>query len=152
MSIKFLGCYDIWKSIRERYQLKWSDDISIDFFEEIYTSKNQCKKMIEWVTAAARVLAKERANILFFNTLTGLRPSEAIKSIRLIHTDLDNYLNRERMVLQHFRYRDTFIRPTKNAFISVLTPQLLEIAKSCAMDCSWTAIYHVLNTKGMDMK
>jgi uncharacterized protein YegP (UPF0339 family) len=79
---KFLGCYDVWKGIRERYQLKWSDDSSIDFFEEIYASKNHCKKMIEWVkAAAAAVLPKERANILFFDTLTGLRPAEAIKSI-----------------------------------------------------------------------
>jgi hypothetical protein len=99
------------------------------FFEEIHASKNQCKKVIESVKAAAAVLPKERANILFFDTLTGLRPTEAIKSIHMIHTELDNYLNRERMVLEHFRYRDIFIRPTKNAFISVLTPQLLELAK-----------------------
>ncbi len=108
--------------------------------------------MIEWVKEAAAVLPKERASILFFDTLTGLRPSEAIKSIHLIHPDLDNYLNYERMVLEHFRYRDIFIRPTKNAFISVLTPQLLELAKSSAVDCSWTAIYHALKTKGMDMQ
>jgi intergrase/recombinase len=122
------------------------------FFEEIHASKNQCKKVIESVKAAAAVLPKERANILFFDTLTGLRPTEAIKSIHMIHTELDNYLNRERMVLEHFRYRNIFIRPTKNAFISVLTPQLLELAKRSATDCSWTAIYHMLNTKGMDMQ
>jgi hypothetical protein len=78
---------------------------------------------------SSRLSFKRAANILFFDTLTGLRPTEAIKSIHMIHTELDNYLNRERMVLEHFRYRDIFIRPTKNAFISVLTPQLLELAK-----------------------
>jgi intergrase/recombinase len=142
----------MWKSIRERYQLKWSDDSSINFFEEIYASNNQCRKMIEWVKAAAAVLPKERANILYFNTLTGLRSSEAIESICLIHTDLDNYLNRERMVLEHFRYRDIFIRRTKNAFISVIIPTVLELAKKCAIDCSWSAIYHMLKTKGMNMQ
>jgi intergrase/recombinase len=108
--------------------------------------------MIEWVKAAAAVLPTERANILFFDTLTGLRPAEAIMSIHLIHTELDNYLNPERMVLEHFRYQDIFIRHTKNAFISVLTLQLLEIAKRCATDCSWSAIYHMVNRKEMDMQ
>jgi hypothetical protein len=32
---KFMGCYDKWKSIKERYQLKWSNENSVDTFKNI---------------------------------------------------------------------------------------------------------------------
>ena len=35
---------------------------------------------------------------------------------------------------------------------SSLNKQLLEVAKRSATDCSWSAIYHVLNRNGMDMQ
>jgi hypothetical protein len=32
---KFMGCYDNWKNIKDSYQLKWSNDDSVDTFKEI---------------------------------------------------------------------------------------------------------------------
>ena len=32
---KTLGCYDRWKTIKERYQLKWSTDSSFQVFQNI---------------------------------------------------------------------------------------------------------------------
>ena len=31
---KFMGCYDKWKNIKERYQLKWSNENSVDIFKK----------------------------------------------------------------------------------------------------------------------
>jgi len=32
---KYLGCYDLWKDIIERYQLKWSNEDAIQVFQNI---------------------------------------------------------------------------------------------------------------------
>ena len=76
-----------------------------------------------------KTLPEEYGNVIVFTTLTGLRGSEALNSIRLIKTDLQNY--EKEGILEHFRYPETFIRPTKKAFISIVWPGLVEIAKSC---------------------
>jgi hypothetical protein len=39
-------------------------------------------------------LPKSYSNILLYNTLTGLRPDEACKSISLIHKEEHNYLKK----------------------------------------------------------
>ncbi len=31
---KFIGCYDNWKMIKEKYQLKWSNENSVDTFKK----------------------------------------------------------------------------------------------------------------------
>jgi hypothetical protein len=31
---KFMGCYNNWKMIKERYQLKWSNENSVDTFKK----------------------------------------------------------------------------------------------------------------------
>jgi intergrase/recombinase len=36
------------------------------------------------------------------------------------------------MILEHFRYRDFFIRKTKKAYISLMTPEILDIASRCS--------------------
>jgi hypothetical protein len=61
--------------------------------------------------------------------LTGLRPNEAYKSIRLLkEKGQEDYLNKDTMALEHFRFPDVFIRRTKNAYISIITDKALELA------------------------
>jgi hypothetical protein len=112
---KYLGCYDKWNQIRERYQLKWSNGDDLNSFTNILNNKTNYSNMIAWVKNTYSVLPKEYGNILLYCTLTGLRPDEACKSIQLIHNDIDNYLNKESMTLEHFKYPDIFIRRTKKA-------------------------------------
>lgn len=54
-----------------------------------------------------------------------------VSSIRLVQTDLDNYMNKDRMLLEHYKYREIFIRRTKKAYITVLTPGILELGLEC---------------------
>ena len=44
--------------------------------------------------------------------------------------ELSNYLNKELLMLEHFRYGDLFLRRCKNAYISFVTPELLELVKA----------------------
>jgi intergrase/recombinase len=40
---------------------------------------------------------------------------------------LSNYLNKDLMMLQHFKFPETFLRKSKNAFISFVTPKMLDL-------------------------
>jgi len=126
---KYLGCYDSWKIIRERYQLKWSSTDGLKILTDIADSKNSYSTMINWIKDACSKLPKSYGNILIYCTLTGLRPSEACESIGLIHRDLENYLNKDSMTLEHYKYPDLFIRKTKKAFISLVNDSILDMAK-----------------------
>jgi hypothetical protein len=62
---------------------------------------------------------------------TGLRLEEAINSYNLIveltkQGKLNDYYNMERQTLEHFRFRKTFIRRTKKAFMSFVAKELIE--------------------------
>jgi len=53
----------------------------------------------------------------------GLRPSESCESVRLLK-GLENYktyYNQEQQCLEHFRFPQQFLRPTKKAFVSYIT-------------------------------
>jgi intergrase/recombinase len=82
--------------------------------------------------------------------LTGLRPDEACKSIILLQKERDNYLRKDLMVLEHFKYPDIFLRRTKKAYISILTDSILEIAKQSAA-CGYNALRLAVKRKKLDM-
>jgi intergrase/recombinase len=84
--------------------------------------------MINWIKDACSKLPKSYGNILIYCTLTGLRPTEACDSISLIHKELDNYLKKDSMILEHYKY-PVFMRKTKKAFISLVNDSILNIAK-----------------------
>ncbi len=63
--------------------------------------------------------------ILQFAVLVGLRPSEVCESVRLICKSTDKYYNPERQALEHFKFSQ-FIRTTKKAYLSFVTPEMLE--------------------------
>ena len=65
-------------------------------------------------------MPREYSTVLIFDVLTGLRPTEAVNSCKLITElsekgKLNTYLDRELMMLQHFRFPELFLRNSKNA-------------------------------------
>jgi hypothetical protein len=105
---KYTGCYDRWQQIRESFQLKWSNSDPLRDFNSIYNNENDLNHMINWVKNTFPKLPRNYGNFLIFNTLTGLRPSEACTAIGLIHdgirSDLQegpNRSERESTVLGH---------------------------------------------------
>ena len=131
---KYSGLYEEWCQIRKRYSLHWTNgDESLQamqrFFDEglsFDTMLQQIKNLIDktpvWV-----------GKIFRFAILTGLRSSEVLESVRLLNTARDSersyYYNPERQALEHFRFPEIFIRRTKKAFISFVTPEMLDIVK-----------------------
>jgi intergrase/recombinase len=71
------------------------------------------------------------ANIIRFGCLTGLRPREVIESVKLINCQetLGAYYNQDWQTLEHFRFPDIFLRHTKKAYISFVTPEILQLVR-----------------------
>ena len=94
---KFLGKYDIWVEMINKFQLKWSlNSKSIEVFKSILDIDNQGNNldmMSNWVREVISILPKDYQNIILFSTLTGLRPDEAQKAIWLIKTNEKEYID-----------------------------------------------------------
>ena len=129
---KFLGKYDEWLGIIKSYQLKWSNgNKSFNTFKSIFESQgNDINSMMKWIKDVTSVLPHDYKNILLFNTLTGLRSDEAQKSIWLIKSNGREYVDSERGMLKHYQFPSLFLRQTKNAYISLVNDQILEIARN----------------------
>jgi hypothetical protein len=147
---KYLGCYDLWKSIIERYQLKWSNEDAIQVFQNITNVDHDFSSMVKWLKDALTKLPQSYGNILLFNALTGLRPEEAIQSIKILHNkESDNYL-KDNTVLEHYKYPSIFIRRTKKAYISIVNGTILGLAREAA-DHSYNALRLSIKRKGLHM-
>lgn len=44
---KYMGCYGHWKGIKERYQLKWSQQDSFDVFQEIVNNGHGYSSLVD---------------------------------------------------------------------------------------------------------
>jgi hypothetical protein len=108
--------------------------------------------MLSWLKNAIAQIPKPYANILIYNTLTGLRPTEACQSIALIQSDLQNYLNKDKMILEHYKYPEIYIRKSKKAFISIVDNDIIRIGQESA-NCGYNALrnYLVRRKLGMNM-
>jgi Archaeal phage integrase len=148
---KYTGCYDRWKNIMHRYQLKWSSEGTVEAFNDVMMNDTcNYSSMLNWLKEALSKLSSSYGNILFFNALTGLRPDEACKAIALIHEQENNYVIRDLMILEHYKFPDVFIRRTKKAYISILTDSILELAKQ-ASNCGYNALRLAVKRKKLNM-
>jgi hypothetical protein len=131
---KFLGVYDEWLDLIKRHQLKWAKPVkSVKAFKSIFNSESEGKNlnsMMGWIKEVSQPLPEEYRNILLFNTLTGLRPDEAQKALHLIKTKGGEYIDSGRGLLRHYQYPNIFLRQTKNAYISIINEDILEIART----------------------
>ncbi|MEM3618597.1 MAG: hypothetical protein QXK47_05950 [Candidatus Bathyarchaeia archaeon] len=124
---KFLGCYARFKEMLANSGLRWSNGNGAEFvFEKLYLGSETVQEADAWLE---QLREKAEPNVYFmvaYTALTGMRPVEALNSLRLIsERGLDGYLNREKLVLEHFRFPETFFRGNKKAFISVVTESLV---------------------------
>jgi hypothetical protein len=133
---KYTGLQNEWKEIRQQYGLTWSTGTEkIDAFTRFFDDSHSLDKMLHWLREAVQVLPSKYGNLLIFCTLTGMRGSEAVESVKLLNTFQNSgrhYYNSERQVLQHYLYPQIFIRGTKAIYISIVNKQVIDIA--CRME------------------
>ena len=120
---KYCGFYIEFKQKIKSYGIKWNQTSSIDSFLRILNNRNS--DILIWYKKAVSILDEESSLYLKFLQLSGLRPNEGIESFNLIRTRFDEYHNEELGTLEHFRFKDIFLRGTKNVFITIVPKALI---------------------------
>jgi hypothetical protein len=150
---KFHGRYDVWKQIKEKYDLKWSNADDLSVFNAMMDVKNNYSAMLRWLKDTCMELPPSYRNILIFDALVGLRPEEACQSVSLLKRDRTNYLKEknEFAILEHYKYPQLFLRRTKKCYISVVNKKVLEIIERCG-DHNYNAIYMQLKHRKIPVR
>ena len=148
---KYLGVYDHWRTIVRNHGLKWEKKSALETFIDIFESNlDDCKS---WLTDVIQKLPVEYAAYEVFTVLTGLRPGEAVDSCKLIvkleeENKLDQYLDLNLLMLKHFKYKDVFLRRSKNAYISFISEELLNLVLEVKPIISYSTLHTKLRRLG----
>jgi hypothetical protein len=151
---KFTGRYDLFMQIRQRYNLKWSKGDSIASFERFFNPDLTFDVMLKRVKEMLQKLPADMAAIIKFDCMTGPRPSKAVKAVRLINDGeaFAKYYNSQWQALEHFRFPDVFLRQTKKAYNSFVTPATLNIVNHIYGDVpTLSQIRNVTRSRGLSM-
>jgi len=86
--------------------------------------------LFEWVKKVKQEIP-EFAAFIDFITVTGLRFEEGLNAYNLVveltrSGRLDEYYNAEQHILEHFRFKNLFLRKTKKAFMSYAPKELIK--------------------------
>jgi hypothetical protein len=149
---KYLGIYEQWKALVKDAGLKWEKKVSLDVVLDIMNTNLQDCWI--WLKQVLQNVPKEYGTVLVFTALTGLRPNEAVNSTRLISElgeqgRLKDYLNQDLVMLEHFRFGDLFLRRCKNAYISFVTPELLDLVLTYKPKIRYAALDTAINRLGL---
>jgi len=165
---KFLGCYDDFKKLVSDSGLKWSGKSADDIFIDRLTSVKDPEEIWTWI----RTVKKERPELTGFLDLmvtSGLRLIEAFNSFNLIgalarseglalvlsnngKTRVSGYFNVEKLTLEHFWFRDMFIRRSKKAFISFVPEQLVREISKLEPWVSTDAVQKMVQKRGLQLR
>jgi len=145
---KYMGCYKHWNTIVEEAGLHWGKRGSLETVISILNG--DLSETEAWFEKAVKVLPERYRIVLVFQALTGLRPSEACASCSLITTKgLTGYYNADLSMLEHFRFKDLFLRRSKNAYISFVPMDLLKQILEVKPLVKKAAIHSTLRGRGL---
>jgi len=137
---KFTGRYREFQQLREDYAVGWGGRSKTDVFIDRMTSTENSEEIWSWIRQVKEA-RPELADLMDLMTVSGLRFVEGVSSFNLIaeltrtgklilDRDGNNYrggyYNRELSSLEHFWFRDLFLRKTKKAFVSFVPQTLLD--------------------------
>jgi hypothetical protein len=125
---KFLGIHDDFLKLVKNYGLKWTvrcDDLIIARF----TKSVEPNDVFNWIRQVKKCCL-DLADFMDFMAITGLRYDESVESYNIIirlakECKLNEYYNSEREILEHYKFKEIFIRRTKKAFISFVPKELI---------------------------
>ncbi|MEM2118474.1 MAG: integrase [Candidatus Bathyarchaeia archaeon] len=127
---KFLGIYEGFLRLVKAYGLKWKSVKAEDLLLNRMCKTRDNGAVVDWVrTVKAHI--PELSGFVDFVVCSGLRLVEAIESYNLIvdlakNGRLSEYYDYEKEALEHFRFKEKFIRRTKKAFVSFIPKKLVE--------------------------
>ena len=127
---KYLGVYEEFKMLLRNYGLKWVGKSSTDIVIDRLTKVEDSGEVFEWIRQVKRA-RPELSDLMDLMATTGMRYEEAIDSYNLIiqltrKRKLADYYNPKKGNLEHFRFKDIFIRHNKKVFISFASKEMVE--------------------------
>jgi hypothetical protein len=131
---KFLGIHQEFKSRLQDYGVKLVRPDVFASFLRIYNNQNS--DLLKRYAEAVSVLRQNEKLLFRFLLCTGVRKEEGFMSFNKIielskQNNLVIYYNEELNVLQHFVFKELFLRNTKNLYVSIIEKPLVnEIAQS----------------------
>jgi hypothetical protein len=130
---KYLGIHDYFAMLVRRHRLKWKDVRVEDLILSRIARAGGGGDVVEWVRRVKGEVPRLGA-FMDFVTLTGLRLEEAVNSYNLIielgsEGRLGEYYSYEGCMLEHFRFRELFMRRTKKVFISIVPGEVVEAVR-----------------------
>jgi hypothetical protein len=150
---RYRGNQDTWRMIRQRYGLQWSTGTEkIDAFTRFFDDTKDLDTMLRWLNEAIKSVRTDYANFFLFCTLTGMRASECVDAVRLLHSSSTSYYNPKQQVLQHYRFPDIFIRRTKAIYISIVNDEIIDIARKIDKSPTLNSLKMVLKHRHLSMQ
>lgn len=152
---KYLGEHQTFKELVKNYGLKWSSQNRDDLIIARLTKVVNGNEIIEWIQKV-KSISPDYALFMDFMVVTGLRYCEAVKSTNLViqlskENKLNKYYNERKEILEHYQFKDIFIRRTKKAFISFIPKDFIgQITKSKPLTLS--ILPNRLKRKGMKQR
>ena len=127
---KFLGVYEVFKELMKAYGLKWRASHAEDLIIARMNKVDEHGEVLEWVTEVNAKLPSLR-DFMSFVTVSGLRFVEAVNSYNLIidltrEGNLNSYYNSKKEILEHYHFKQLFIRRTKKALTSFVPRKLVD--------------------------
>jgi len=128
---KFLGCNDEFKLLLKKYGLTWMGRSVDDLIIDRLNARNDPEEVFQWIRDFKEA-RPDYSVFMDFDAVTGLRLSEAVNSYNLIikltaeGTLSKNYYNVKTGFLEHFHFKELFIRKSKKAFVSYVPLELLD--------------------------
>ena len=120
---KYLGIYQECKRLIKSYGLKWGGKSADDIIIDRLTKVEDPGEVYEWIRQVKQA-RPDLTDFMDFIATTGLRFIEAVNSYNLI-IELaregklyEEYYNVKNETLEHYKFKDIFIRRSKKAFIS----------------------------------
>ncbi|MGQ9470052.1 MAG: hypothetical protein ACUVTD_09610 [Nitrososphaerales archaeon] len=152
---KFQGCYENWKRVREQAGLKWERRSGLEIIQSML--QDNAEKGLEWLERVKSMIGEPHITYLDFILKTGLRVDEGYKAINLIielsrEGRLNEYLDDELMLLQHFKYPKLFLRRNKNAYLSFIDKPLLERVLKIKEPKSYDSLRSYASRRGLPMQ
>jgi hypothetical protein len=126
---KFLGMHEEFLKLFKNYGLKWSvssDDLIIARFSKTVDPND----VFNWIREV-KECCPELSDFIEFIAVSGLRHNEAVESYNLIiklakEGRLNEYYDSEREILEHYKFKDKFLRKTKKAFITFVSKEFVK--------------------------
>jgi len=153
---KYLGIYERFRTLVRNYGLKWNDRSTDDLIIARLIRNQDPNKLYGWIVRVKQTFPQFRA-FMDFAVSVGLRFGETLHAYNLIieldrKGELNRYYNAENEILEHFRFKNLFLRRTKKAFISFVSREMVETVARTQNTLTYDTITKRLKRRGFKMR